>query len=239
MPEYAQQDRAITGLLDAVGRELERLDDYLVEFRTSSLPLEASGDFLTYWERFLELPVNPDGVTESKRHDVVRAAIARRAAGAGTGWYDLLSTILFPETFRHAENSDAAGAYAPYELAFTDITVQLRADTTVDGAQTGLPSTGATLTVVSTTGFALSGTIFVGGAPVTFTGTTATTFTGVSGLPSSVASGTAVVQRADYRAGIFADTARRINPAHLEISETEIAGADTFRVGISEVGDEI
>lgn len=239
MPEYAQQDRAITGLLDAVGRELERLDDYLTEFRTASLPLEASGDYLAYWERFLDLPIEPDGVTESKRRDVVRAAIARRSAGVGTGWYDLLSAILFPETFRHAENSDAAGAYAPYELAFTDITVQLRADATVNGTQTGLPSTGATLTVSSTTGFALSGTIFVGGSPVTFTGKTATTFTGVSGLPSSVSGGTAVVQKADYRAGIFADTARKINPAHLEISETEIAGADTFRVGISEVGDEI
>jgi hypothetical protein len=39
--------------------------------------------------------------------------------------------------------------------------------------------------------------------------------------------------------GVFEDMSRRLTPAHIEISETDIAGADTFRTGISIVGDEI
>lgn len=239
MPTYAQQDSVITALLNAVGLELQRIDDYLAEVREASFPLTVSGDYLVYWERFLDLPVQPEGVTDERRQQTIRAAIARRSAGAGAGWYDLLSSVIAPATFRHAENSDFTGAYAPYELSFSNIGVQNRAVTEVNGTQTSLPPTNATLTVDSTTGFALSGTIFVGGNPVTFTGSTATTFTGVSGLPSTVTNNTPVIQRADYRSGIFFDMAHRTNPAHIEISEIEIAGDDTFRVGISEVGDEI
>ena len=41
----------------------------------------------------------------------------------------------------------------------------------------------------------------------------------------------------DYRVGIFDEMARRITPAHLDITAVTIAGDDTFRVGVSEVGD--
>lgn len=239
MPVYAQTDAVIAALLTAVGREMERIDDFLIEFRSASLPLEASGEYLSYWERFLDLPVEPEGVTESARQSYIRAAIARRTTGAGAGWYDLLSSLLAPATFRHSENSDVSGQYAPYELSISQINIQNRATTTVSGNQSSIPATNATLTVSSTSNFALSGTIFVGGTEVTFSGKTSTTFTGVNGLPSSVSNGTAVVQKADYRAGLLLDMARKIKPAHLELTEVELSGADTFRVGISEVGDEI
>jgi hypothetical protein len=239
MPYYAQTDPVIRAFINAVGAELKRIEDYLLDLRERLIPINATEDLLRYWEEFLDLPVQPDGVSVERREATVQAAIIRRTAGAGQGWYDLLSSVLAPATWRHAENTDAAGAYAPYEIAFTDIAVLLRADTTVNGTQTGLPSTGATLTVASTTGFAPSGTIYVDEVAITFTGTTATTFTGVAGLPSSVAGGTAVVQRGDYRVGVFEDMSRRLTPAHIEISETDIAGTDTFRTGISIVGDEI
>jgi hypothetical protein len=239
MPVYAQTDPFIAALLNAVGRELERIDEYLADFRERSFPLKASGEFLAYWERFLDLPVNPEGVTDSNRHNFIRAAVAKRTAGAGTGWYELLSSLIAPATFRHAENSNLDGDYAPYELSITGIDIQNRATTAVDGTQTSLSPTSATLTVDSTTNFALSGTIFVGGLPVTFSGKTSTTFQVVAGLPTTVADGTTVLQKADYRAGLFFDAARKVNPAHIELAEVELAGADTFRVGINEVGDEI
>ena len=43
----------------------------------------------------------------------------------------------------------------------------------------------------------------------------------------------------DYRVGIFTDMVKHTTPAHLEISVIEIAGDDTFRVGISALGDTI
>ena len=167
LPVYGQDDPTIRAFVRAVSLELGRIEDYLTEVRSQLMPLEATGEFLTRWEEFLDLPVQPEGVTESKRHDVVKAAVARRNAGAGKGWYDLLSAIIFPETFRHAENSDLNNDYAPYQLSITDVTVQLRATASVDGNQTSVPSTNATLPVDSTTGFALSGTIFMEGEPVT------------------------------------------------------------------------
>jgi len=240
MPTYAQRDQVIRSLFNAVANELERIDDYLFNMREQALPLFSSDRFLTYWEDFLGLPVNPEGVTIERRRSTIAAAVQKRTgAGAGRGWSSLLSAVISPATFRHAENTDLGGGYAPYELALTGVTVQLRATTQVNGTQTSLPSTDATLTVDSTDGFALSGTIYVGGVEVFFSGKTATTFTGVNGLSGTVSDDTAVVQRADYRAGVFYDLARKITPAHLKISEIEIAGDDTFRVGISEVGDEI
>jgi len=68
------------------------------------------------------------------------------------------------------------------------------AETSVDGTQTSLPSTGATLTVDSTDGFTTSGKVFVGENFVSYTGVTSTAFQGVSGLPSSVTNGTRVIQ---------------------------------------------
>ena len=239
MPYYAQTDPVIRAFINSVAKELQRIEDYLLDLRERLLPVEATDELLRYWEGFLDVPVAPEGVSVERRKATIQAAIARRTAGAGKGWYDLLTSVVDPATWRHAENTDAAGDYAPYELAFTDITVPLRATTNVNGNQTSLPPTGATLVVDSTANFAPSGFITVGGTEVTFTGKEATQFEGVNGLPSSVSNDVEVVQRADYRVGIFDDMSKRMNPAHIEISETDIAGSDTFRTGISTVGDEI
>jgi hypothetical protein len=56
-----------------------------------------------------------------------------------------------------------------------------KATTTLNGAY----SSGTTLTVESTEGFASSGTIVVDGDEATYTGKTATTFTGISGLSAA------------------------------------------------------
>lgn len=61
--------------------------------------------------------------------------------------------------------------------------------TTLDGAQT-LPL--ATITVIDTTGFPASGSFFVDGFEIQYTGTTSTTFTGCSGGSGTIASGSIV-----------------------------------------------
>jgi hypothetical protein len=47
------------------------------------------------------------------------------------------------------------------------------------------------------------------------------------------------VETTDYRAGAVIEMAKAIQPAHIELAEVEIAGDDTFRVGISELGETI
>ena len=166
---YAQEDSTVRALLDAVGKELQRIDDYLTNFRATLQPQTAEGEFLEYWESFLDLPVAPEGISDRQRLSTINAAVRRRTAGPGAGWKSLLNAIADGSTWEHEENADASGAYFAYGIRFY----------------------------------------------------------GVNFLTT------------DYRVGIFDEMVRRITPAHLEVTAVTIAGDDTFRVGISEVGDTI
>ena len=167
LPVYAQEDTTIRALLDAVGKELQRLDDYLSNLRATLQPQTATDEFLRYWESFLDLPVAPDGISDAQRLNTINAAVRRRSAGPGAGWKSLLDAIAENAPWQHEENSDATGDYFAYGIRFY----------------------------------------------------------GVQFLTT------------DYRVGIFDEMARRITPAHLDITAVTIAGDDTFRVGVSEVGD--
>ena len=169
LPEYEQNDPTIAALINAVANEAARIDTYLTELREKLQPARATGDMLRYWEHFLDLPVEPEGITEDARRDIVKAAIAKRTAGAGKGWVTLLNAVMAGGAWEHGENEDEDGSYAAYNLHIRRVNL-------------------------------LAG---------------------------------------DWRIGIFKDMVKKTVPAHLHISEIEIAGSDTFRVGISEVGDEI
>jgi hypothetical protein len=169
LPSYLQSDPTTQALLNAVGNELQLLEDYLLELREKLLPARSTGELLAYWEGFLGLPVNPDGVSVQQRINTVQAAVRRRNAGPGTGWKSLLDTVMATAAWKHTENADAVGAYEAYGIRFYDI---------------DLDST-------------------------------------------------------DYRVGIFDEMVRRITPAHLEVNAVTVAGDDSFRVGINEVGDTI
>lgn len=173
LPEYEQDDPTIRGIINAVANELQRIDDYLLGLNASLQVANATGDLLSYWEHFLDLPVDPldtAGVSigDAARINTCTAAIQRRTAGAGSGWVALLDSITAGQPWHHHENTDLSGLYAAYELLLS-----AELDTT------------------------------------------------------------------DYRVGLFTDMVKRTTPAHLEISNIEIAGEDTFRVGISALGDTI
>lgn len=169
LPVYAQEDGTIRALLDAVGKELQRIEDYLSDLRDTLQPQTATGDFLNYWESFLSLPVAPAGVSDTRRLATINAAVRRRSAGPGAGWKSLLDTVAEGGAWQHEENANASGNYSAYGIRFYDIQF------------------------LST----------------------------------------------DYRVGIFDEMVRRITPAHLQINAVTVAGDDSFRVGISEVGDTI
>lgn len=169
LPASVWADPATQALVKAVGNELQRIEDFLMEIRVTLSPTTATGTALAYWEGFLGLPKNPEGATEDERRAIVKVAIARRSSGIGSSWVGLLDQILAYATWQHSENSDSDGLYSPYQLAITDVAI-----------------------------------------------------------PSD-----------NWRTGIFWEAVQRTRPAHLTLSEIEIAGDDTFRVGISEVGDEL
>jgi len=173
LPEYEQDDPTIRAMINALGNELQRIDDYLLGLNESLQVAHATGDLLSYWEKFLDLPVDPRDATDVSIGDAARinicsAAIRRRTAGDGSGWVALLDAVTAGQPWRHWENSDSAGIHADYQLKLS-----AELDTT------------------------------------------------------------------DYRVGRFTDMVKQTTPAHLEISVIEIAGDDTFRVGISALGDSI
>lgn len=169
LPAYCWDDPAMQGMMAAVGNELQRIEDFIVNWRLGLMPQQATGALLDYWENFLDLPVGPAGIPEEDRREIVMAAVARRGGGLGSGWVALLTVVADFNSWRHSENTNEYGDPADYELAITDVDL----------------------------------------------------------LASS------------WRSGVFHDTVKKTTPAHLEISEIEIAGDDSFRVGISEVGDEL
>ena len=84
LPVYAQEDTTIRALLDAVGKELQRLDDYLSNLRATLQPQTATDEFLRYWESFLDLPVAPDAMHSGSIRLTLRyaaEALARALAG--------------------------------------------------------------------------------------------------------------------------------------------------------------
>lgn len=166
MPDYAQVDPTLQALFNAVGGEMDRLEEYLAELRDYLAPALAEGDLLAYWERFLGLPEDLDTSLEH-RVELVLTAIRKRSAAPGTGWRNLLETVLREAPWTATENADASGEYKGYGLRLSGIE-----------------------------------------------------------LTSS-----------DYRVGAFSELVRQITPAHLQITGLTLSGDDTFRVGISEVGD--
>lgn len=173
LPEYEQDDPTIRAMINAFGNELQRIDDYLLGLNESLQVAHATGDLLSYWEQFLDLPVDPRdasdvSIGDAARINICSAAIRRRTAGAGEGWVALLDSVTAGQPWHHHENTDLSGLYAAYQLK---LTAELNSD--------------------------------------------------------------------DYRVGRFTDMVKQTTPAHLEISDIEIAGDDTFRVGISALGDSI
>lgn len=107
LPPYLADDPYARALVDAVAREVQRIDDYVAEVSEYLRPHAATGDWLSLWERVMGLPVAPDA-SEATRRTVLVAAIRRRTAGAGEGWGDLLTALIGSGGWSVTENYPSA-----------------------------------------------------------------------------------------------------------------------------------
>jgi len=107
LPPYEQDDPAIQALIDASSRELQRIEDYLNTVREKLRPHAADDEYqlLALWELMMGLPVEPTGISLATRKAIVLAAWKRRRAGAGIGWWNLISAVLGTEEWTHVENT--------------------------------------------------------------------------------------------------------------------------------------
>jgi hypothetical protein len=112
LPPYEQDDPYISALVDAIAREIARIDDFVAEVRAGLFPATTSGEYLTYWETWLDLPVDPAQSEESRR-EVVLAALRSRTLNAGTGWGGIMTAIIGSANWRYSENDPGS-----YEITF-------------------------------------------------------------------------------------------------------------------------
>lgn len=117
MPPYYLGNSIMEGLLDAVGRELQRVSDrkdaIQLDFQPSTSPDAFGG--LQLWELLLGLPVNPP-VSITTRRNLVLATLAARGEGSGTAWIDALNKALggTPWTYQEGPSDYAVSIYVPF-----------------------------------------------------------------------------------------------------------------------------
>lgn len=88
LPFYYQGDRNALAVVDAVSRELQRIEDWMEAFIQAYFPTNATDETgtLPLWEATLNLPVRPAGVSVEQRRNNVAAAYRKRSVGMATEW---------------------------------------------------------------------------------------------------------------------------------------------------------
>lgn len=116
-PYYYAQDDAALAVLDSLGRELQRVEDLIVDIRDRfAFPHLAQDDeygSLPFWERLLGLPIAPPDLTVAERQASVLAKFRKRRAGRGIDWEDVMTTIIGTTLWSYQEGP------APYTIILT------------------------------------------------------------------------------------------------------------------------
>lgn len=107
MPPYLADSPWVQDMTDAVGREFERLEEFINYLRDHLRPTTASDEYrlLGLWEAAMGLPVEPEGVPLATRVNRVAAGARRRLAGSGEGWVLALSLAVANSSWKHLENT--------------------------------------------------------------------------------------------------------------------------------------
>jgi hypothetical protein len=96
LPSYFWEDVMVLQTIDAVGRELARLEGRMLDVRWRLYPQNADDRYglLGMWEDLLDLPVKPDGVALEERQAAVVAHVRVRRSPSGADWVETLTTLL-------------------------------------------------------------------------------------------------------------------------------------------------
>lgn len=116
MPYYYAEDPAVHAIVDALARELARVEAFLITVKTQWFPQNAADDYgqLALREDQLGIPIEPQGASVEQRRAIVRAYERARLSGSGEDWIVLLDIALEASAWEHEEN-DPEG----YDLRLT------------------------------------------------------------------------------------------------------------------------
>jgi hypothetical protein len=94
---WQQDDPTIQNILSAIGAEVQRVQDKMLDLWMKLLPQNADDSYnsLTLWEMLVGvIPANNPVLTESQRSALVMGYIAAHGAGSRTAWENILTLAL-------------------------------------------------------------------------------------------------------------------------------------------------
>lgn len=109
MPPYEADEPWVIDYVDAVARELTRIEEAGIRLRKKMLPHAADDEFstLAMWEAMLGLPVNPDDQDVAQRQKNVVARFRARKVTSGKRWIELVTQALHSTNWSHQEGPEA------------------------------------------------------------------------------------------------------------------------------------
>lgn len=105
LPAWYESAPIALEILDAIGRELQRVEDFLVALRLGFFPQNADDTYglLSAWESMTGLAVQPPGATLDQRQALVIARLRQRTAGSGLAWEDAVAQTFGGVTWTYQE----------------------------------------------------------------------------------------------------------------------------------------
>lgn len=106
MPPYYAEDAATLAVVDAVARELDRVEGLLTALRDGAFPQRADDVYRTLglWESLVGLPVEPEGETLASRRNKV-LGFRYRAVRSGEDWVQALTAALGTTNWSYVEEA--------------------------------------------------------------------------------------------------------------------------------------
>jgi hypothetical protein len=96
IPGYLYDDEYVRAFKNAVARELQRIEDFMLAVRLGIFPQHADDElgFLEIYERLFGLAIKPPGVTVEQRRATILAHFRKRHSAAGSDWEAAIDGIL-------------------------------------------------------------------------------------------------------------------------------------------------
>lgn len=108
VPSWLRDDPDTRAVLHCKAKEVERQREMARAIRDDLIPLRAAARGLAWWERYYELPVEPEGLSEEQRRALVLGRIKRDPPiSSGLSWQEQV-TALIGEGWSYEEHTTDA-----------------------------------------------------------------------------------------------------------------------------------
>lgn len=113
IPPFYRRDPTVRGILNAEAKEIDRLEAAIDEVQRIPFPLETS-TFLSLWEQFFGLPIEPEGVSLAKRQSLIALEFRRIAMMTfGSTWVERMDEVIGGK-WSHEEDEGILNIVVPF-----------------------------------------------------------------------------------------------------------------------------